>query len=249
MVVPEIWASAYVPMLKNLGFRVGVFVQNAYLTHVNLSPDSPNGVSDSYAMADLVLSISADSSRYLVDVLGVPADKVVVQRYSVDRRIFRPSIKEPLITFMPRKMSDHSSRVVSALNRFLLPGWRISALDQLNERQVAHAFSKSILFLAFSEFEGLPVPPVEAALSGNIVIGYHGQGGREYWQRPNFIEIEQGDFQRFIFEVSDTLSELSSGQLDLDALNAGISVLGDYFSVENEIEMLQSLIRSIQRVS
>jgi hypothetical protein len=242
VVVPEIWASFYVPLLKNLGFRVGIFVQNSYLTHVNLAGDNKDGIRDAYGSADLILSISIDSTRYLVEILGVPRSKIVMQRYSVNRNLFRPKPKEPLITYMPRKMSDHASRVASILNGNLPAGWKIAAIDKLSEFQVAEVLSKSIIFLAFSEFEGLPVPPVEAALSGNIVIGYHGQGGREYWRRPNFVEVDQGDIQRFLFEIRDAISVVVSGQLNIDALNIGIEALGEYFSPSAERLMLGALI-------
>ena len=35
------------------------------------------------------------------------------------------------------------------------------------------------IFLSFSSLEGLGLPPVEAALAGNHVIGYTGEGGNE----------------------------------------------------------------------
>ena len=84
------------------------------------------------------------------------------------------------------------------LNMLIPKDWKIKALDAMSEYEIASHLSESIIFLAFSEFEGLPVPPVEAALSGNIVIGYHGQGGREYWTKPSFVEIEQGDIKLFV---------------------------------------------------
>jgi hypothetical protein len=121
LILPEIWATGYVRLLKGMGFRVGIFVQNAYLTHVNLSSENRHGIRDAYAAADLVLSISADTTRYLVEILWVPQSKIVQQCYSVDRRLFRPETKAPVITYMPRKMADHSGRVVSILrNIFIL---------------------------------------------------------------------------------------------------------------------------------
>jgi len=248
LIIPEIWASSYLSFLKGMGFKVGVFVQNCYLTHFNLNPNNQNAISEAYTAADLILSISIDTSRYLVEILGVPRSKIVLQRYHVDRGIFYSQNKDPVITFMPRKMKDHSARVVSAIDRMLPPRWSLLPLDKLSERQVASALSRSMLFLAFSEFEGLPVPPVEAALSGNIVIGYHGQGGREYWRRPNFIEVDQGDIQGFVFEVLDALQEIASGQINLPNLNAGIFELADYFSIKKEREMLRNLIDAVGSV-
>jgi hypothetical protein len=169
----------------------------------------------------------------------------VQQRYSINGRTFRPGNKERLLSYMPRKMSDHSSRLLSAIGGVLPDGWRFASIDGVGEAQVAEVMSRSVIFLAFSEFEGLPVPPVEAAISGNVVIGYHGQGGREYWKRPNFIEVNQGDLQGFIFEILDKIQEINSGQLDIVGLNSGIELLHHYFSPELELEFLQNLIGRI----
>ena len=37
------------------------------------------------------------------------------------------------------------------------------------------------------------MPPLEAAIAGNKVIGYTGGGGKEYWNKPIFEEIQSGD--------------------------------------------------------
>ena len=70
IVIPEIWATGYMSLLKNLGFKVAIFVQNGYYTHVNLNPSNPHGIRDAYASADLVLSkIGRASCRERVYVL------------------------------------------------------------------------------------------------------------------------------------------------------------------------------------
>ena len=33
-----------------------------------------------------------------------------------------------------------------------------------------------------SNLEGLGLPPLETAIAGNKVIGYTGEGGKEYWK-------------------------------------------------------------------
>jgi hypothetical protein len=245
LIIPEIWASSYVPKLKMLGFRVAIFVQNCYYTHVNLNAENPNAIAEAYQAADLILSISKDTSEYLTNILKVPTDKIVLQRYSIDSNLFRPSKKSKIITYMPRKMGQHSTRVVSALNLLIPQDWKILALDSMTEREISKNLSESIIFLAFSEFEGLPVPPVEAALSGNIVIGYHGQGGREYWSSPSFIYIEQGDIQGFINTTLQYIEKIELNTLDIQSLNSRMQFTSNYFSTQNELDMLKNLINQI----
>ena len=61
--------------------------------------------------------------------------------------------------------------------------------------------SKSKIFLSFSMMEGLGLPPIEAAIAGNKVIGYSGEGGKEYWEKPIFTEIPHGNISKFMDEI------------------------------------------------
>lgn len=86
--------------------------------------------------------------------------------------------------------------------------WEIIPLHGMNEAEVADNLSRSMLFLAFCDFEGLPIPPVEAAFSGNYIIGYTGQGGAEYWNPPTFQTIATGDIVNFIEKVMYRVYEI-----------------------------------------
>ena len=75
--------------------------------------------------------------------------------------------------------------------------WKIKPLINLTENEVYKNLAESKIFLAFSELEGLPLPPVEAAISGNKVIGYTGEGGKEYWKKPIFTEVKSSEIKNF----------------------------------------------------
>ena len=60
---------------------------------------------------------------------------------------------------------------------------------------------KSKIFLSFSHLEGFGLPPIEAAIAGNKVIGYTGRGGSEYWKKPIFTEIPHGNISKFVYEI------------------------------------------------
>jgi hypothetical protein len=243
IVLPEIWASTHTSIFKNAGFKVAIYVQNCYYTHFNLNANNKNAIQECYAAADLVLSISKDTTEYLLNFLNIPNNKILLQRYSINNNLFQPAEKSKIISYMPRKMSDHSSRVINVLNS-LLPdnSWLIEQIHNMNELQVAGSLARSMIFLAFSEFEGLPVPPVEAAICGNYVIGYHGQGGIEYWHSPNFQNVEQGNIQQFLAKVMNQIKLIDHGVADQDELNFGISNLKNYFSRKNETELIKSLV-------
>lgn len=248
IIIPEIWASYFTDKLKDMGFQVGIYVQNCYYTHFNLNSKNVNAIKESYRDADIILSISQDTSKFLKDVFNVPPHKIVLQRYSVDHNLFRPNKKSKLITYMPRKMEQHSNRVISALKNIIPKEWEIRPLNNMSEFEIAQNLSESIIFLAFSEFEGLPVPPVEASLCGNIVIGYHGQGGQEYWFKPNFVEIEQGNILDFTKKTLETIKLIESNNFDIDSMNQTIKLIGEYFSKNNENEMLYRLVSKINDI-
>lgn len=246
VILPEIWATGYSEEFKSKGIKYGIYVQNAYYTHVNLNIKNEKAIIEAYENADIVLSISKDSSRYIQEIFGIKSNKIVLQRYSVDNKIFRPGIKKRKITYMPRKMEQHSNRVISILQSIVPKNWEIKAIDKMNEIEVASHLSESLIFLAFSEFEGLPVPPVEAGICGNIVIGYHGQGGLEYWDKPIYNEINQGDILDFIEKIMETINKIDLNGVNIDEINSGIEKIINYFSTKNEIYMLQNLIKKVE---
>ena len=50
------------------------------------------------------------------------------------------------------------------------------------------------------------MPPLEAAIAGNKVIGYSGGGGKEYWIKPIFDEVQPGNIKQFCEKILDTVN-------------------------------------------
>jgi glycosyltransferase involved in cell wall biosynthesis len=113
----------------------------------------------------------------------------------------------------------------------------------MSETEVARTLAASRIFMAFSDFEGLPIPPVEAALAGNFVIGYTGQGGREYWNPPVFEAIESGDIVRFIDVVLKRVNDMDTFGLCVGVNH--LTMLTEYFSKEMEAKTLKKMIERI----
>ena len=112
------------------------------------------------------------------------------------------SIKKiKMITYMPRKLQDHSEHLLFFLKKHLPKSWKIKSIHNLKQKDVYKYLLKSKIFLAFSKLEGLALPPIEAAIAGNKVIGYTGEGGKEYWKEPIFTVIKNGEFLKFTNEI------------------------------------------------
>jgi glycosyltransferase involved in cell wall biosynthesis len=249
IIVPEILASVYVSHLKARGYRVGVFVQNPYLLHVDLRFGDPMNVRRCLHAADLVLSISRDTTELLREIFAIPESKILRQRCAVNPNLFKPDQKMKKISYLPRKRAQDVARWVSFLSLVLPAGWQLERIDGHPESGVAQHLAQSVIFASFSELEGLGLPPIEAALAGNIVIGYHGQGGKEYWEEPNFISVPEGDIREFVGSVLRACKAIDSGSMDLMGLNPGIKKLQSQFSEKAEREALADLVGQVASIT
>jgi hypothetical protein len=235
VVVPEIMAKI-TPNLIEQHIRYVMFVQNGYLVMPAADMDT---LRRCYAHTELVLSISEDTTQLLQAVFPDLAGRVLRQTYTVDRRKFFPARKQMLVTYMPRKQPLHSANVVPWLAAEF-PHWQVAALHGLSEDHVAAALRMSRVFLAFSDFEGCPVPPIEAALCGNIVLGYPGWGGREYWDEPNFRHVDMGDVRGFVRQFHEIDALLRRPTLDT-LLAPGIERLARRYDAATELAGLQAM--------
>jgi hypothetical protein len=251
VVIPELWAGTFGAQCRHQGLHYALFVQNGYLTPPLTAEHSPMLMDEVYRGADIVLSISEDTTRMIA--LNYPAldpARVLRVQYSVHERFLStdPSwgaTRGRLITFMPRKLADHAGRVVYPLRQCLPPGWEIAAIDKVDEATCAAMLFSSRIFLAFSQFEGLPLPPLEAALAGNVVIGYTGQGAREYWGPPNFQEIHQGNIIGFVHAARHAAEQMELGLLGPETLQPGINRLAERFSEAAETWTLRGMLKRI----
>lgn len=136
---------------------------------------------------------------------------------------------------MPRKLPKHSALVIAFLSTSLPSNWQLLPIQHKTEQETAEMLGESKIFLSFSEFEGCPLPPLEAALSGNYVIGYSGEGGNEYFSPPIFTKINCGDIQSFVAAIISTIKQLDSdGNSVNDDYNDQLNQLKNTFSVASE---------------
>jgi hypothetical protein len=247
LVFSEMWAAIAAKFCVPAGIRYAISVQNGYLAQ-NTAGFSPEVLQSAYRHADLILSISADTSALTrLTHPYVDARRILRLFYSIPP-IFSFGPKEKLITYMPRKLRPHSDRMRVYLNNILRDDWRVQAIENLDEGGVAELMSRSSIFLSFSELEGYPLPPIEAALSGNIVVGYTGQGAKEYFRPPVFREVENGDFQTFVREVEVAVADVEAGLLQSSEFVAQTEDLAVRHSAANEIDHLMTFVRRVDAV-
>jgi len=210
-----------------------------------------------YHAADLILSISEDTSHMVaLNHPRVDPARIVRVRYSVHERFLTGDSRAetaatPIISYMTRKMADHVGRVIFALGQQLhehppMQPWQLEPIHNVNEVTAASMLSTSRIFLSFSEFEGLPLPPLEAALTGNLVVGYTGQGAREYWHAPNFTAIDQGDIRGFVKAACEAVWKIDTKRVTHADLAPGIRRLVKQYSLAAETASLRTLLSRIE---
>jgi hypothetical protein len=246
LVIPEVWAGEFARQFYEKGFKYAIFVQNGY--SIALAPDNcplPE-LRTAYRNASLILSISEDTSAMIALMYPeIPPERIVHVLPHVSES-FAPGRKSKMISYMPRKLPDHG-RILSSYLAFHLPqGWDLVPIHMRDENAVADTLAKSSIFLSLSDQEGFGLPPLEAALSGALVVGYTGQGGKEYFREPNFKTIENGDFRTFITEITRAIEGVNAGLLETASFCAGIGSLKARYSREAERRHLVAFAEKAQ---
>ena len=247
VIVPEVWTLSFGLQCRALGLRYAVLVQNGYILHP-LRDDDAAPLRDAMGGADLILSISADTdrmiqtsfpdcdmSRLLRVVFAIPAC------FAASHESLAEAGGVRTITYMPRKLPEHAARVAFMLRPYLPPHWQIAPVDQVDEAGCAAMLTSSRIFLSFSDLEGLALPPLEAALAGNLVIGYTGQGGAEYWDAPNFHPVEHGNIAGFVRTVQSAAAQIETGMFRRELLWPGMTRLAQRFSPQTEAALLRAM--------
>ncbi|MFM2074268.1 MAG: hypothetical protein RJB34_573 [Pseudomonadota bacterium] len=239
VVIPELWARKYGDQLARMGVPYAIYVQNGYY----ISKGAPALLDAAYAPARCILSVSDDTTQCVTMAFPGTEHKILRVHAAVDTQRFNPhQAKENLITYMPRKLGDHSSKVLFFLRHHLPAHWRVQAIDGLNEAGVAELLQRSKIFMSFSHFEGFGLPPLEAALCGNQVIGYTGQGAKEYWLPDVFEAVESGDVVGFAQRVLEKVQHLS-GLPEFPVHTAAIDRLASTYSAAQERTDMQAFIQ------
>ena len=205
LIIPEIWAHFADDLnLDKKKINYAIFVQGFF--HMESTNDFCK-LKRSYEGAKLILSDSKYTVKCLKEMFPEFRNKILRMHFSINSKKFKVSRKLNLITYMPRKLVNHSSLLLFYLKNLLPKNWRILALNKVSEKKLTDLLGKSKIFLSFSSLEGIGMPPIEAALSGNKVIGYTGAGGMEYWKGKIFKKVENGEIGDFGQKV---LSEINN---------------------------------------
>lgn len=235
IVIPEIWAARYGSQCIDAGVRYAIYVQNGYLIHKGIGSLSEGDLRRVYDHADIIMSISEDTSSIISLAFPLISHNKIIRLFPGIGEIFNNGVKRKVISFIPKKLPEHAERVCFYLRQYLTNGWELLPIINRSENEVASILAESSIFMSFSDLEGFSLPPLEAAISGNIVVGYTGRGANEYFYKPIFRAIQNGDFKGFAENVRDAIHDVEAGiPQSIDFLKK-IEDIKHVYSTENEL--------------
>jgi hypothetical protein len=212
LIIPEVDVLSLANLLIGSPIKFSIFVQGGDIARGKNS-QAIEKVNLIFKKSQYILAISEHIKELVAINFPDTLNKIIRVTPTIPHKLFSAGSwhqKENVITYMPRKNAAHAESVIKALSAWLPSNWRIEPIHNASESEVAARLSKSRIFLTFSTPEGFGLPPLEAALSGNYVIGYHGNGGKEYWEAPVFQEIYPYDISAFVEAIKSRIRTLEN---------------------------------------
>ena len=242
IIIPEIWAHFASQLLikkkiKYAIFTLGAYSMNSFYDH--------NKLSESYDKAEFILTISDDTSNCVKFIFPNCKNKVFKMGLSINDKKFKiPKKKKNLITYIPRALTDHLHILSLFLYKKLPKKWKIEPLHNLDEKELFKKLCSSKIFLSFSYITGLGMPPIEAAMAGNKVIGYTGEGGKDFFKKPIFEDVETGNIKNFSEKIIKKINNFPKNWNSKTRFQR--KKLIKKYSTDNEKKLVKKLIYKIQ---
>lgn len=218
-----------VPRLPK-GVRHVIFNQSGHLTW-----DRGRELVNRHCLTSPDLAAVVTVSEHSRTLVQYAFPKLDVRRihHGLNKQRFYPG-DEPRgrrIAYMPRPGRGDEAIILSLLNsRNSLEGWELVALGGQSHSEVARQLRTTRIFLALSYQEGFGLPAAEAMACGNYVIGYHGFGGREFFDKDFSCPVEAADVMGFVSAIEDVIrcDEADPTWCWTRGLRASQFVLGEY---------------------
>lgn len=233
------------------GWKV-IFNQNCYYGFAAFEFLKPHPYP--YLRPDIrgVMTVSEHNRRYLT--FAFPHLRVCRVYYSVDPKVFifnDLSHKKRWITCLPSKSPMDllqvyhlsQARAQQGCNR--LNEYRWVFLQNRSEREVAEVLHESAFFLFLSTTEGLPRLPLEAMLSGSIVLGYGHGPLAEILRSDNSFACEKSDIPSFVTNLEAATELFLADPEELRSKSEAARKTAGEYSCDREEETCLSFWKAV----
>lgn len=238
----------YIVLPENLGSRISafpgkkvIFNQNIYYGFNVLRFNKINKCPYLDKDVKFVMAVSAHNKRYLKFIF--PNIRVRRIYNGIDSRKFVYKTirqKERIITVLTTKAPMDTSflyqailaRARQGLNN--LKDYRWLFIDSVSEKEMARIFGKTLIFLFLSLYESCPLMPLEAMLSGALVVAYKGGPYSEYLNNSNSFLIDVSNKLGLIKTIEDIVEKFKSRREELTAISQKAYESARNYSLERE---------------
>lgn len=147
---------------------------------------------------------------------------------------FVPLDKERRIALMPRRRREDLLGAVQLVRRSgRLRDWEIVLIDGMTQAQVAEELGRSAIFLFGAEREGLGLPGAEAMAAGCHVIGFTGDGAKEYLRPDTGTVILDSDVVGMCDATLAAMDDFEQGSATRQAMvDRGRELVAERYSAE-----------------
>ena len=205
LLIPEIYGRDILNIYP--GTKKVIFNQNAFNT-LRFFGSNPSLAHEVYMHPDVVgvLVVSEHDRMYMTGLF--PEVNIHRIHYGIDNTLFAFNTgKKNCIAYSPRKLSEEAEHLIQLLEmRGRINGFEIKKLENLSRNEFAGALKESLIFISLSNNEGFGLPPAEAMACGCIVIGFHGNAGKEFFKPDHSFPIESRDILAFAQTVELVVS-------------------------------------------
>jgi len=114
----------------------------------------------------------------------------------------------------------------------------ILPIDGVNQEVAADIMRRSQIFFSLSNMESFGLPPLEAMACGCLVVGLHGEGGKEYMTKQNGWWFDLHDWNKIISGLDKAISMLDENGDALRLIQNQMRLTVNNYSIskmENEL--------------
>jgi glycosyltransferase involved in cell wall biosynthesis len=190
VVIPECWPDTLMEW-EHVPVRRFVFCQNHYYLFQGLRTRRDFGAYN----VERLFCCGEVIRDFLCGTFEL--DDVPIVHNAIDLELFRPGRKRRLVAIMPRKMKREAQFLWQMFRRRYPEhgDFQVEMINNMTEMQTAEALGRSAIFLSLGRLEGFGLPPLEAMAAQCLVVGFHGDGGREYARTENGLWCAQDDYE------------------------------------------------------
>ncbi len=175
---------------------------------------------------------------FLARHLGWPDAPVIP--YAIDGRLYGRRQRLLRILSMPRKLRHELHYVRNVLRRTKDGAYDVTwrRIDGQDEATTARALCECAIFASGSHLEGFGLPPLEAMAAGAIVVGFRGDGGRDYARPDNGYWVDDLDLVGFAERLAHVIDLVRARDPEIDRVRRNGLATAAVYSVRRLEAML-----------